>query len=166
VTSGADELHAAAERRLAKVGQRHTRQRRAIVDLVAAAGRPVSVPELLAVDGAEVSQSSLYRNLVVLEDVGVLQKVAGWGNHDRFELSESLSGHHHHHLLCVSCGLVVDIPTDHSFERAMSAEAARVSSDLGFEVTGHSVDWYGRCADCSGQPGRRPSSAAPSSDSR
>ena len=41
-----DELHAAAERRLARVGQRHTRQRRAILELVAAAARPVSVPDL------------------------------------------------------------------------------------------------------------------------
>lgn len=163
---GVEDLHAAAARRLAKVGQRHTRQRRAIVELVAAAGRPMSVPELLAADGAGVAQSSLYRNLVVLEDVGVLQKVAGWGNHDRFELSESLSGHHHHHLLCVSCGLVVDIPTDHGFEQAMSAEAARVSSDLGFEITGHSVDWYGRCADCNDQPDWRSRSAEPSGDSR
>ena len=62
-----DDLHAAAERRLARVGQRHTKQRRAILDLVATAGRPVSVPDLLGEDGSAVSQSSLYRNLVVLE---------------------------------------------------------------------------------------------------
>jgi Fur family ferric uptake transcriptional regulator len=148
VEHGTDELHLAAQRRLAKVGQRHTRQRRAILELIAGAGRPVTVPDLLADDDAEVSQSSLYRNLLVLEDVGVLQRVAGWGNHDRFELSESLSGHHHHHLKCSSCGLVVDIPTNHGFERAMAAEAEKASADLGFEVMGHSVDLYGRCAEC------------------
>ena len=65
-----DDLHAAAERRLARVGQRHTKQRRAILELVSAARRPVSVPELLGDDGSVVSQSSLYRNLVVLEGVG------------------------------------------------------------------------------------------------
>lgn len=147
-TATTDALHAAAERRLAKVGQRHTRQRRAILELVASVSRPVTVPDLLALDEADVSQSSLYRNLVVLEDVGVLQRVAGWGNHDRFELSESLSGHHHHHLMCTACGLVVDIPTNHGFEKAMAAEADKVSGELGFEVTGHSVDLYGRCGDC------------------
>ena len=103
-----DEVHGAAERRLSKVGQRHTRQRREILERVASAGRPVTVPDLLAGDDS-VSQSSLYRNLVVLVDVGVLQRVAGWGNHDRFELSESLSGHHHHHLTCTVCGKVDDI---------------------------------------------------------
>jgi Fur family transcriptional regulator, ferric uptake regulator len=143
------ELHDAAERRLGRVGQRHTKQRRAILDLVAAAGRPVSVPDLLAANGSDVSQSSLYRNLVVLEGVGVLQRVSGVGNHDRFELSEALSGRHHHHLTCTACGLVVDIAADPVVETAVAGEARRISAELTAVVTGHSLDLYGRCADCS-----------------
>ena len=138
----------AAERRLVRLGQRHTRQRRAILDLVAAAGRPVSVPDLLGGTDAGVSQSSLYRNLVVLETVGVLQRVTGVGNHDRFELSEALSGQHHHHLTCTVCGLVIDIPADPGVEAAVAGEAGRISADLSAVVTGHSLDLYGRCADC------------------
>ncbi len=140
-------MHATAERRLAKVGQRHTRQRRDILDRVAAAGRPVTVPDLLSDDGS-VSQSSLYRNLVVLVDVGVLQRVAGWGNHDRFELSESLSGHHHHHITCTDCGKVDDIMPGPGFEQAMASESDLAAAQLGVTVTGHSVDLYGLCPDC------------------
>jgi Fe2+ or Zn2+ uptake regulation protein len=147
-TATKEALHGAAERRLAKVGQRHTRQRRAILDLVVAAGAPVSVPDLLSREGADVSQSSLYRNLVVLEEVGVLQRVAGFGNHDRFELSEALSGHHHHHLQCTGCGVVIDVPTDSGFEQAMADEAEKASRGLGFRVTGHSVDLFGLCRKC------------------
>ena len=84
----------------------------------------------------------------MLEDVGVLQRVAGWGNHDRFELSESLSGHHHHHLKCTSCGSVSDIPANHGFERAVAVEAKTISNELGFQITGHSVDLYGLCPSC------------------
>jgi Fur family ferric uptake transcriptional regulator len=142
-----DELHAAAERRLARVGQRHTKQRRAILDAVAAAGRPVSIADLRDGDGAVVSQSSLYRNLVVLEGVGVLQRVTGSGN-DRFELSEALSGHHHHHLTCIVCGLVTDIPADPAVERAVAREARKIARAHGATITGHSLDLYGRCADC------------------
>jgi Fur family transcriptional regulator, ferric uptake regulator len=148
-TADHDDLHAAAERRLTRVGQRHTKQRRAILDLVAAAGRPVSVPDLLGEDGSDVSQSSLYRNLVVLESVGVLQRVTGVGNHDRFELSEALSGQHHHHLTCIVCGLVIDIPADPAVETAVAGEAQRIAGELAAVVTGHSLDLYGRCADCS-----------------
>jgi Fur family transcriptional regulator, ferric uptake regulator len=148
-SAGRNELHVAAERRLARVGQRHTKQRRAILDLVATAGRPVSVPDLLSANGSDVSQSSLYRNLVVLEGVGVLQRVTGVGNHDRFELSEALSGRHHHHLTCTGCGLVVDIAADPAVETAVAGEARRISAELTAVVTGHSLDLYGRCADCS-----------------
>ena len=144
-----EQLHAAAERRLTRVGQRHTKQRRAILELIAAAARPVSVPELLGEDGSGVSQSSLYRNLVVLEGVGVLQRVTGAGHHDRFELSEALSGQHHHHLTCTACGLVVDIPADPDVEAAVAEEASRIAAQLSAFVTGHSLDLYGRCADCS-----------------
>jgi Fe2+ or Zn2+ uptake regulation protein len=141
-------IHAAAERRLMRAGQRHTRVRREILDLVVTAGRPVTVPELLSFDHTDLAQSSLYRNLVVLEGVGVLQRVAGWGNHDRYELSESLSGHHHHHVTCTSCGSVNDIPANHGFEQAVEAEADTISRELGFDVSGHSVDLYGLCPDC------------------
>lgn len=143
-----DDLHGAAERRLARVGQRLTRQRRAILDLVATAGRPVTVPDLLGENGSAASQSSLYRNLVVLQRVGVLQRVTGVGNHDRFELSEALSGQHHHHLTCTVCGLVIDIPADPDVEEAVAGEALRISAELAAVVTGHSLDLYGRCADC------------------
>ncbi len=144
-----EDLHVAAERRLTRVGQRHTRQRRAILDAIATAARPVSVPDLLEEDGRAVSQSSLYRNLVVLEGVGVLQRVTGAGHHDRFELSEALSGQHHHHLTCTACGLVVDIPADPGVEAAVAGEARRITAQLAVVVTGHSLDLYGRCADCS-----------------
>jgi Fe2+ or Zn2+ uptake regulation protein len=143
-----DELHAAAERRLARGGHRHTRQRRAILDLVATAGRPVSVPDLRGGDGRVVSQSSLYRNLVVLEGAGVLQRVVGAGNYDRFELSEALSGQHHHHLTCTVCGVVIDIAADPAVERAVADESRRITDELGATVTGHSLDLYGRCAEC------------------
>ena len=93
-----------------------------------------------------MSQSSLYRNLVVLEGVGVLQRVTGAGN-DRFELDEALSGHHHHHLTCTVCGLVIDIPADAAVERAVSGQAQRIADEHGATITGHSLDLYGRCAD-------------------
>jgi Fe2+ or Zn2+ uptake regulation protein len=144
-----DAVHAAAERRLSGAGQRHTRQRRAIIELISAAGRPVTVPELLAGDRAgSASQSSLYRNLAVLEDVGVVQRVTTPGTHDRFELSEALSGGHHHHLTCTSCGVVIDVDADPDVERAVAAETRRVAAELDAVITGHSLELYGLCHDC------------------
>jgi Fur family ferric uptake transcriptional regulator len=56
---------------------------------------------------------------------------------------ESAEGHHHDHLICESCGKIVE------FEEArienLQAEVAR---RLGFELSGHKMELYGRCADC------------------
>lgn len=133
--------------RLDRAGQRYTAQRRTIVDAIAAAGRPLTTPDLLTRTGQR--QSSVYRNLAVLADAGVLRRITGAGDFDLFELAEELSGHHHHHLHCTSCAVVIDVPAGRTLERAVAAEAAELADELGFSVAGHSVDLYGLCAGCS-----------------
>ena len=93
----------------------------------------------------------------------MLRRLAGVGNHDRFELSESLSGDHHHHMNCVDCGAVIDIPTSKEFERAVHGEASAVAAEFGFVVDGHSLDLYGRCDSCARI---RASNASPRGESR
>ncbi len=141
-------LHHEAAVRLAALDQRYTASRRALVEALRAAGRPVAVPEILGA-AAGVPQSSAYRNLTVLCDAGVARRLAGADDIGRFELAEDLSGsHHHHHLMCSSCGLVADVGASPALERSL-AEAARVASaQTGFEVSAHRIDLVGRCPDC------------------
>ena len=144
----ASDRDAAIGARLADAGQRYTAQRRTIVDVIADAGRPLTTPEVLARSGHRLSQSSVYRNLAVLADAGVLRRLPGSGDFDLFELDEALSGHHHHHLHCTSCSVVIDVPAGPRLELAVVTEAEELAADLGFAVAGHSVDLYGVCADC------------------
>ena len=139
-------LHDEVASRLAGAEQRYTPARRAIVEALATAGRPVTVPEI--VDGAaEVPLSSAYRNIGVLIDVGVVRRVAGHDDHGRVELAEDLAGHHHH-LVCEVCGRVDDVRPSPRLERAL-AEAARAAADeLGYEVTEHRFDLHGTCPEC------------------
>jgi Fe2+ or Zn2+ uptake regulation protein len=139
---------ATVESRLSELGQRFTPQRRAIVSALAAAERPLTVPEVIERTDHRLSQSSVYRNLGVLADAGVLRRLVSGGDFDLFELDESLSGQHHHHLHCTSCSTVIDVPAGPQLERAVTAEAAVLADALGFAVAGHSVDLYGVCVDC------------------
>ena len=41
-----------------------------------------------------------------------------------------------------------DAPADPDVEEAVAGEALRISAELAAVVTGHSLDLYGRCADC------------------
>lgn len=143
----AAELHDEVARRLLSRDQRYTGGRRALVDVLLSAGRPLTIPEVLdRSDG--MSQSSAYRNLTVLVDAGAAQRVNGAGEHGRYELAEDLTGHHHH-AICTSCGTVVDIHGAPRLERALEAAAAAAGSELGFVVSGHSIDLLGTCQDCS-----------------
>ncbi len=61
MTASAD-VHDVAAARLRRLDERTTRGRRAVVDVLAAAEAPLSIPQLLGRDGA-LPQSSAYRNL-------------------------------------------------------------------------------------------------------
>jgi len=132
--------------RLLRCDQRYTRLRRALVETLAGAGRPLTIPEILQTNPG-LSQSSAYRNITVLLDAGAARRVTGTDDHGRFELAEDLAGHHHH-LVCSSCGKVSDVRSSPRLERAL-AEAARAAADEDdFDVVEHRFDLVGVCADC------------------
>lgn len=142
-----ESLHLEVAVRLAALDQRYTSIRRAIFEAIARAGRPVTIPEILA-SAPGVPQSSAYRNVSVLCEARVARRVAGADDHGRFELAEDLSGHHHHHLVCWSCGKVTDITASPRLEQAL-AEAGRLAeAETGYTVEDHRIELGGRCSSC------------------
>ncbi len=139
-------LHEAATVRLRGVRQRYTPGRQTLVDILAAAKRPLSIPEILAVDPS-VPQSSVYRNLTTLELAGVVRKVQGADEFSRFELAEDLT-EHHHHLVCTSCGTVDDYTVPSRVERTLAQAIAEIASETGFRADIHRLDLVGVCARC------------------
>ena len=141
------DLHGAAAARLRTIGHRYTAKRRALVEVFELADQPLSMPEVLARNG-ELAQSSVYRNLGVLELAGVLHRILTQDEFARFELAEELSGHHHHHLICSSCGSVEDMELPPTVEATVTEELARLAERRGFAPSGHQMDLVGVCADC------------------
>ena len=140
------ELHEVVSRRLTLLDQRYTSGRRALVGVLADAGRPLTITEVLD-RSSGVPQSTAYRNLTVLVEAGVARKVNSSDDHGRFELAEDLTGHHHH-IICTTCGTVTDVHVAPRLEQALEAAAEAATADLGFEVSGHTIDLLGTCAAC------------------
>ncbi|MBM3660272.1 MAG: transcriptional repressor [Actinobacteria bacterium] len=140
-------LRDAVSLRLQGAGQRRTPTRDAIVDVLAGAGRPVTIPEILDADDS-LAQSSVYRNLVMLEQAGVVHRIVTNAEFARFELAEDLTGDHHHHLICVQCGAVEDAPASALIERAVHQAIDEVERATGFRTTTHRIDLVGLCVDC------------------
>ncbi|MCB0978128.1 MAG: transcriptional repressor [Acidimicrobiales bacterium] len=142
-----ERLHHDVSLRLRDVDQRYTAGRRRLVERLAKLARPVTIPEL--VGGATgLALSSAYRNLSVLEEVGVVARVHSGAEHARFELAEDIVGDHHHHLICESCGRVEDFTVAAKVERSIEGTLDRVAAEHGFVVTSHSLDLFGTCEDC------------------
>jgi Fe2+ or Zn2+ uptake regulation protein len=106
----AEDPHTVVADRLHRARQRYTGGRRALMTALLGAGRPLTIAELLRdVDGDGAwSQSSLYRNLGVLESCGIVVRLPSSDGVARFEVTEELS-RHHHHLVCSGCGRLDDV---------------------------------------------------------
>jgi len=141
-----DILHDTVDEQLRRTRQRYTRGRRQLVELLEHAGRPVTIPELLEL-GAGQSQSSLYRNLAILEQCGTVHRMVSTDDISRYELAEELS-EHHHHLVCSICGRLEDVVLPPQIERALSRAADEAKEQRDFEVDSHRLELVGTCPEC------------------
>ena len=133
------DLHTSVADRLRDGDQRYTRGRRALVDVLEEATRPLTIQEILARDKA-LAQSSAYRNLVILERTGVVHRVV--------ELAEHLTDHHHHHLICSQCGQVADFTVAPEIEEALGRALGQAAEVAGFVAHDHRLDLIGQCRRC------------------
>jgi Fur family transcriptional regulator, ferric uptake regulator len=139
-------VHDEISTRLAAVGQRYTSGRRQLVDVLVRSGRPLTLPEVLR-EEPELSQSSAYRNLAVLEEAMVVRRLVQAGDHAYYELAESLT-EHHHHLVCDDCASIMDVTLSPALEAELDKAFHRLVAKHGFTPRTHALDVYGTCASC------------------
>lgn len=126
---------------------RYSNGRRRVVAALSAASGPVTIPRLLELDTA-LAQSSAYRNLAILEEVGAVTRIVTHDDHARYELAEGLTDHHHHHLICTSCGDVADFELSAEVERSLQRAARSAGRKAEFRIDSHQLDLLGSCARC------------------
>lgn len=95
----------------------------------------------------ETGYSTVYRTLKLLVEHGFAAERDFGGSHTLFEPADTP---HHDHAICQECGRVTEFEDD-----ALEAVQARAASRLGFEVTAHRLELYGRCSRCAARPRRR-----------
>jgi len=129
---------------LKKAGLKVTLPRMKILELLEASElRHQSAEDIykaLLAAGEEIGLATVYRVLTQFEAAGLVTRHHFEGGQAVFELSQ---GGHHDHLVCVSCGKVVEFMDDVIEDRQKQIAAAK-----GFEITEHSMILYGRCPEC------------------
>src|SRR6059058_3715401 len=139
---------AAARERLAtwiaSRGLKATRQREVIVDAFFAQAGHLSVDELLhkaKERDPTIGAATVYRTMKILTDAGLASARHFEGGQTRYEAA--LDRHHHDHLICTSCGNIIE------FENERIEELQdRVAGEHGFTVTHHKLELYGLCRNC------------------
>lgn len=132
---------------LRRADQRYTTGRRRLVDALLAGGGPLTISQILDLDG-RLAQSSVYRNLVILEQVEAVTRIVTRDDYARYELTERLTDDHHHHLICTMCGDVADFSLTSQTESRLDDALRRVAKKAGFSVEAHRLDLVGVCASC------------------
>lgn len=125
-------------------GQRSTKQRTAIADLLADAKDFVSAQELhdrLRARGESIGLTTVYRNLQALTEARQIDAIWDGSGETRYR---HCSTDHHHHLVCRNCGTTVEIKAD-----KVETWAEAVATENGFSDISHTVEIFGICAQCS-----------------
>ncbi len=138
------DLHELVEICLRRVDHRYTPGRRAIVEFLASNGHPVSISDI-AENLPDVPRSSAYRHLVDLQGAGVVRRIAASDEFARSRCAEDLT-ERHHHLLCTSCGRVIDVIPTPAFERTVNRVVEKLAAQQGFHPTSHALDIVGNCS--------------------
>lgn len=129
------------KRLLSEKGYRVTRAREATFKLLVSP-EPQSIKDILKKANGTVDRVSVYRNVDLLERLGIVQRIyVGWKY--KLELSDEFISHHHH-LSCLGCGKVIDIQD----EKHINEFIHEVAKKFGFKPRRHQFEIDGYCKDC------------------
>lgn len=87
----------------------------------------------------DLSLGTVYRNLGILRDQGLVRVLQSGSTFDRFDAETAP----HYHFNCERCGRVIDVPMG-----ALGDLDGRAAEAVGGSVSGHRIDFYGVCGDC------------------
>lgn len=123
-------------------GVRITPQRHAILEfLVQSKTHPTADDIYKALEGKfpNMSVATIYNNLRVFKEVGLVKELTYGDASSRFDYSTS----EHYHIICECCGKVVDFLYPGLDEVETLAEHV-----TGFKISHHRMEIYGTCESC------------------
>lgn len=131
---------------LLESGHRYSTVRRRLVSVLRSAGKPLTNSQIVDSDDSLV-QSSVYRNLNILEEAGAVTRVVTDGEFTRYELAEHIT-EHHHHIICTTCGDIADFSLPLSVEKILNLSLRKAAQKASFSLQNHRLDALGTCASC------------------
>ena len=138
--------HASAIELLKARNLQVTPQRLAVLRVLAASPHSTAdeVHRLVHAELGTVSRQAVYDALAALTDRALLRRIEPAGSPARYE---DRVGDNHHHLVCRSCGRMVDVDCAVGEAPCLSPQ-----DGAGYEIDEAEILYWGRCGDCVSQP--------------
>lgn len=134
-------------------GLRYSKPRALMLAYFQERDRHVSAEALhhdLRARGHDISLSTVYLNLSVLSEATLIRELSGSGGEALYDGNVAP----HHHLICRSCGLVVDLPLVPDGEALWTTALRQHAQTLaGWRLDAPHLDIMGYCPDCAAPPG-------------
>jgi len=86
-----------------------------------------------------ISLATVYRNLEILSEAGVVKKLEISGRQKRFDWDPQ----EHNHVFCTQCQRIDNIPTPNE-----SAPSVAPMQEKGYRITGCRIEFFGLCPKC------------------
>jgi Fur family ferric uptake transcriptional regulator len=121
---------------------RMTRQRQVILEEIAKLRTHPCADEIYEIVRKRIPRISLgtvYRNLDLLAQSGVIQVLEQSGSQRRFDCNP----HDHYHIRCISCGRIDDAP-----DCPCEDLDKLIKGKSGYEIIGHRLEFIGLCPSC------------------
>jgi Fe2+ or Zn2+ uptake regulation protein len=103
-------------------------------------GTAAEIAPIVRSEIGAISLQAVYDALAALTEKGIIRRIQPAGSSARYE---DRVQDNHHHLICRSCGRMVDV------DCAVGAAPCLTAADgLGYEIDEAEVIYWGRCPDC------------------
>ena len=135
--------HAASRLDLGTVGRRNTAQRALLLQVIRQSEKHLDAEELYRRAKRKqprLSLSTVYRTLQLFKKLGLVEEHHFDEAHHHYEAKSQVE---HHHLVCLSCGKIIE------FECPQSARIKQdVGNGYGFHILHAEVRLEGLCPEC------------------
>ncbi len=121
---------------------RMTAQRRVILEeLRKVSSHPTAdrVYEMVRLRLPRISLGTVYRNLEILSECGMIQKLELGGIQKRFDGNAN----NHYHVRCIHCDRIKDVPIG-----PITAIEDALHGKSDYEIIGHRLEFIGVCTQC------------------
>ncbi|MDY0052707.1 MAG: Fur family transcriptional regulator [Aliarcobacter sp.] len=126
-------------------GLKYTEQREIVLSVLLKAQDHLTAEEVYNEIKKEYQESNIgiatvYRALSFLEDVDLIASIAFGTDGKKYE---SNAKSHHDHLICTSCGKIIEF-----FDDEIEKRQDKIAKKNKFKITSHSMQLYGTCETC------------------